>query len=68
MRRQAIQLVELTFINRSLSTEEQERMKNQRLEAIRKLEVRRMNELTAQIEEWNYSDFQDAKIHIEGRE
>ena len=44
-------------------------MKNQRLEAIRKLEVRRMNELTAQIEEWNNSDFEGATILIEeGRE
>ena len=65
MRRQAVQLAELSLIDSSLSTEEQERINNNGHEVIRKLEVRRMKELPTQIEEWNNSDFEDATILIE---
>ena len=64
MRRRAIKKAELTFVNSSLTIEEQERMISQKLEAIRRLEVRRANELSTQIEVWDDDDFQDATILI----
>ena len=51
LRRQAIQITELSLIDSTLLQEEQDRMRNNKLEAIRKLEVRRLKELTAQIDE-----------------
>ena len=56
MRRHAMEAVETTF-NSSLTHEEQERMINQKLEAVRKLEVRSANELSTQIEEWDEDGF-----------
>ena len=48
MGRRAIDAVEMTF-DSSLTYEERERMISQKLEAIRRLEVRRANDLTEQI-------------------
>ena len=62
LRKQAAMTIELSLIDRTLSQEEQDRMWNSRMEAIRKLEVRRLKELTAQIDDWSPCDFEDATL------
>ena len=69
LRRRATEVAELSFVNSSLTVEEQDIMIRNTLEAIRILEVRRANELTEQIDEWDDDDFHDATILlIEGSE
>ena len=65
MRKRAIQLTELSLIDSSLPDEEQEKIKRKKLEAIRTFEVKRLKQLTAQIEEWDDSDFDDATLLLD---
>ena len=65
MRKRAVQLTELSLIDSSLPDEELEKKKSKKLEAIRTFEVKRLKQLTAQIEEWDDSDFDDATLLLD---
>ena len=57
MRKRAIQLTDLSLIDSSLPDEELKKIKRKKLKAIRPYEVKRLKQLTAQIDDWDDSDF-----------